>query len=636
LGIIIKRQHGLLSTAGHNLGLLSRTAIAFIAICFFWRVWLFELPELTRIIWLIARHIDPTGLALIQIGMVVLASALALLLALAAITTTDVRFVQVMAILGLALDAAGVILFGVASRVIWVGLTIHLMVLAATVWLTSTRRWRFVGVIGMLLLAYAWLGTVPSLTKFPGPVLSIEYDPNRLAFMAVVQDVDGSEKYFAVPEQFYKESIGTLMPGLVEEGYQGYNIIYFKNHYYAIRQGDGPFKLDRFEAAGYAQAVEGNSVEEVREKIDAIETAPAAPPALALVEEGYQGYNIIRAGDRFCAVLQADGAFSLEKFRAGGYTNAVEGNSLEELKRRIDAVETAPATPPVTPPATPPVTPPAPVLVEEGYQGYNIIRAGDEFCAILQADGAFSLEKFRAGGYTNAVEGNSLEEVEGKIDAIVANPQPAVQPDEQTYHGFRIEPWAGKYYAIPQAEGEFDIQRIENNDYSQYFSANSTDQIEELINVSILEGTRPIEVYDDYETLWRSEPGITRSEETTVVKEGTSSLKVVWENSRGGVYYNFPTSQTWYHSKYVSFYVYGANSGTTMALQIRFKRVSGNDWVDFRWTDDFSGWKRLVFDIDNPANASGQAFWTDVRQVVFRSVSPHSATLYFDRLVWHK
>ncbi len=630
----INGQHGL-NTAGHNLGLLSRTAIAFVAICFFWRAWLFDLAPLNHAIWLIVRLIDPTSLPLVSVGMVVLASALSLLLALSIYRSNTPRFVRFMVVFGLVLDVVGIVVFGVSSRMTWVWLGVHLAALVAIWWLTSSRSWRLATVIGATALVYAWLGTTPNLTNLPGPVLAVEYDPNRSVCMATVQDIDNSKIVFAVPRSFYDQFLGILIPQLVEDGYRGYNIIRL-NSFYAIRQDEGAFDLGKFEAGEYTDAAESSSLGEVKRKIDAIVTAPATSPAPILAEEGYQGYNIIHLGDTFYAIRQDEGAFDLGKFEAGEYTDAAEGVSLGEVKWRIDAIVTAPATPPATPPAIPPATPPALVLAEEGYQGYNIIRAGDKFYAILQSDGAFSVEKFQAGGYTNAVEGNSLEEVEGKIDAMVANPQPVVQPDEQIYHGFRIEPWAGKYYAIPQAEGEFDIQRIENNDYSQYFSANSTDQIEELINGSILEGTRPIEAYDDYETLWRSEPGVTRIEETTIVKEGTSSLKVVWDNSQGGIYYNFHTSQSWYKSKYVSFYVYGANSGTTMALQIRFKKVSGGDWVDFRWTDDFSGWKRLVFELDNPANASGRTFWTDVRQVVFRSVSPHSATLYFDRLVWHK
>ena len=231
-------------------------------------------------------------------------------------------------------------------------------------------------------------------------------------------------------------------------------------------------------------------------------------------------------------------------------------------------------------------------------------------------------------------DGLALDEPAGATPEVA--PQPVVQPAEEIYYGFRIEPWAGKYYAIPQAEGEFDIQRIENNDYSQYFSANSTDQLEELITGNLLEGTKSIEVYDDFETLWRSEPSATRSEEKTIVKEGTSSLKAVWENSQGAVYYNFRSSQSWYKSKYVSFYVYGANSGTTMVLQIRSMWQGGSNWIDFKWVDDFSGWKRLVFELDNPSATSGQIFWTNMQQVLFRPLIPHSATLYFDQLMWHK
>ena len=142
-----------------------------------------------------------------------------------------------------------------------------------------------------------------------------------------------------------------------------------------------------------------------------------------------------------------------------------------------------------------------------------------------------------------------------------------------------------------------------------------------------------IEIYRDYEAVWAAERLITISEETSIIAEGESSLKAVWTDSSGAVYYNFPLGQDWSASKYISFYVYGANSNAEIALQIRFMGHGGENWVDYRWKDNFSGWKKLVFELDNPSATSGQIVWTDVQQVLFRPLTIIDAILYFDYLV---
>ena len=59
-----------------------------------------------------------------------------------------------------------------------------------------------------------------------------------------------------------------------------------------------------------------------------------------------------------------------------------------------------------------------PRLALEGFHGFNIIKQGKEFHAILQGEGAFELAKIRSNEYSRSFSGRSLAEVQ---DAIVAS-----------------------------------------------------------------------------------------------------------------------------------------------------------------------------------------------------------------------
>ena len=62
-------------------------------------------------------------------------------------------------------------------------------------------------------------------------------------------------------------------PVLMEPGYRGYNIVQY-DRYYGIELGDGPFDPARVGRDGYLASTSGDSVEEVRAKIDALPPRP--------------------------------------------------------------------------------------------------------------------------------------------------------------------------------------------------------------------------------------------------------------------------------------------------------------------------------------------------------------------------
>ena len=205
---------------------------------------------------------------------------------------------------------------------------------------------------------------------------------------------------------------------------------------------------------------------------------------------------------------------------------------------------------------------------------------------------------------------------------------------EEGFYGYDIFRYTGRFYGIRQGEGEFDYERFRAGGHKGGVEGDSILMVEhKIVEITSREALPAAVVYNDDETVWEAEPGITVSEEISIVNKGESSLKVTWDNSSGSIYYNLPSPQDWSASRYVSFYMYGANSNTDVAMQIRFRAWGGEDWIDFRWRDNFTGWKQLTFSLLNPTKTSGTVDWTDVQQVLFRPLTTIDAILYFDYLV---
>lgn len=143
-------------------------------------------------------------------------------------------------------------------------------------------------------------------------------------------------------------------------------------------------------------------------------------PDVELVMHGVSGYNIIRYFHKFYAIPQREGAFVPDKARNGGYSSSFSGNTADKVLRQIatatkQAVQVAPTND----------SNEHPQLVLDGFFGFNIIRFGDEYHAILQSDGAFEYDKILSKGYSKSFSGTSLSEVQDAISMSV-NAQEAV------------------------------------------------------------------------------------------------------------------------------------------------------------------------------------------------------------------
>ena len=134
-------------------------------------------------------------------------------------------------------------------------------------------------------------------------------------------------------------------------------------------------------------------------------------------------------------------------------------------------------------------------FVEEGYKGFNIFKYGDRYLALAQALGPVDLQKLSmrvVNDYQDRnalILGSSLEEVKRVLNQLSNRTglQSGWTPIllEEGYRGFNLIGYGTRIYAIPQAEGAFEIERIKRNEYGQWFSATSLGEVKLLIDQSL-------------------------------------------------------------------------------------------------------------------------------------------------------
>ena len=205
------------------------------------------------------------------------------------------------------------------------------------------------------------------------------------------------------------------------------------------------------------------------------EVAPWDPDTpWTLVEDGYNGFNIFRYGDRYLALAQALGPIDLHWLNTRVVNDYKTknaffvGNSLDELKSLLAKFPSKSRSD----------SRPEPTLVRGGYRSFNIIRYEEQIYAIPEGQGAFEIERINRNEYNPWFSGRSLDEVQRLID------QYQLQPIllESGYRNFNIIQYGEEIYAIPQGEGAFEIERINRNEYNPWFSGRSLDEVQRLID----------------------------------------------------------------------------------------------------------------------------------------------------------
>jgi hypothetical protein len=149
---------------------------------------------------------------------------------------------------------------------------------------------------------------------------------------------------------------------------------------------------------------------------------------------GVSGYNVIRYFHVYYAIPQGEGEFSADRVAAHAYSSSFQGRSVGGVLRQI-AAEMRKRAPPIQEKAGDEVSP---ILAMEGFHGFNIIRFGDQFHAILQSEGRFCHEKVRSNQYSRSYTGDSLAEVMSAIaashEALGGKPSPDRPEELSTGH----------------------------------------------------------------------------------------------------------------------------------------------------------------------------------------------------------
>ena len=188
-------------------------------------------------------------------------------------------------------------------------------------------------------------------------------------------------------------------PFLISEWYRGHRIIRLGERFYAVKRTDARFDPTRFATGNSAKQFEGASLDDIKRQVD-IFMEPE------VVVRGYLGYDIIRVGQDFHGIKQNDGEFSLRRVHMGSYHGYVHALSVEEVKTLLNQLAKSP----------PSGNPRDPVLVEQGYKGFNLVRYGEKIYAIPQNEGAFRIRRIIRNKYSQWFSGNSLEEVRKLVE----------------------------------------------------------------------------------------------------------------------------------------------------------------------------------------------------------------------------
>ena len=134
---------------------------------------------------------------------------------------------------------------------------------------------------------------------------------------------------------------------------------------------------------------------------------------IQLVAQNISGMNVVRAQDHYYAIPQDGGAFSEEKANSGGYRLCFKASTLRRVLGKIMEYEAAQG--PISPQSI--VGEDAPILVEEGFSGFNIIRYADKFFAVPQGEGTFEHQRALAGGYSHVHVGITLDDTKHAISS---------------------------------------------------------------------------------------------------------------------------------------------------------------------------------------------------------------------------
>jgi hypothetical protein len=155
-------------------------------------------------------------------------------------------------------------------------------------------------------------------------------------------------------------------------------------------------------------------------RVTGTEVAPWDPNIpWSFVEEGYKAFNIFKYGDQYFALAQALGPVDLhwlntrlvDDYQKQGVL--IVGGSLDEIKRLVNQSPLTMSAPSSL----------MPILLKQGYRGFNLIRYGERIYAIPQGEGTFEIERIKRNEYGRWFSAKSLEKVKRLVDQSLTKEQ---------------------------------------------------------------------------------------------------------------------------------------------------------------------------------------------------------------------
>lgn len=200
---------------------------------------------------------------------------------------------------------------------------------------------------------------------------------------------------------------------------------------------------------------------------------------LEMAEEGRHGFNILKQQQAWLALPQSGGAFNAARFRNHEYTQQFSGFSLEEVQKAVDQFAEQ------NPQVLAKWSRPTPVLEDEGFLGFNVIRLGDTFYGIRQDDGGLEESRIAANDYKELFKGASLDAVRDQISAAGETPIPPSPVPlllVANYNDFNILQYQGTLYGVACTEGEFTTEKLAAGKYARIVDGRTIAEVKRKID----------------------------------------------------------------------------------------------------------------------------------------------------------
>ncbi|MHC4743242.1 MAG: hypothetical protein ACYS8Z_15110 [Planctomycetota bacterium] len=150
-----------------------------------------------------------------------------------------------------------------------------------------------------------------------------------------------------------------------------------------------------------------------------------------------------------------------------------------------------------------------PILIEEGYENFNIMLFGKTYYGLAQSEGIFEPQKAENGEYEKCFSANSMAYVKKAINASLQSKTQAMDASnweprliEDNYRGFNIIRFGDRYYGLAQELGTFKPESYHNNDYYGCCRATSAEEVREMIDESAARSNKsgePILIEEGYQ-----------------------------------------------------------------------------------------------------------------------------------------